>query len=77
MLTSYKEVVKHLLEKYATDYIIAEAYTEIERFTESTNVSSLQDADALWMKTIWGQQVHDEYVLKRTWLEGLPSSIDI
>lgn len=55
--------------------IIAEADHEIVRFPEPKNMSPLQYAEALWMKNVWGPQVYDEYVLKETFVEGLPSYI--
>lgn len=46
-LTTYVQAVNHLLETYSTNDIIAEAYTEIVRFTQRTHMSSIQCADAL------------------------------
>lgn len=47
MLTSYIQVVSHLLENYATYDIITEADTEIELFSQPTNTSLSQYANAL------------------------------
>lgn len=39
MLKSYVQIVKRLLETYATEDIFAEADTNIVRFTQPTNMS--------------------------------------
>lgn len=74
LLTSYEQVFNHLLETCATGDIIAEAYAEIVRITQATNMSPLQYAEALWMSTLWCAQVYDDYFLEETFVGGLPSS---
>lgn len=74
-LVSYIHVVNHLLKTYAFENIMAGADTKTVRSTNPTNMSSLQYPEALWRKTFPCPQVYNKYVLKYTFLEGLPSSI--
>lgn len=48
MLTSFVKALNHLLEIYATSNIIAQADAEIVRFTQPTNMSTLQYANFLF-----------------------------
>lgn len=57
LLTSYKQVVNQILETYETKDIIAEADTKTVRFPPSINMSSLQYANDLWIKTLRCPQV--------------------
>lgn len=75
MLTTYIQVVNHLLETQASNNKIAKSDREIVRFTQPTNTSLLHYADALMMRTLRCPQLYVEYVLKGPFLEGLQSSI--
>lgn len=71
-ISSYVPVDKFVLGTNATDDIIAEAHTEIGRFTQQKDILPLQHDDVLWMKTLRYQQVYDAHVLKGTFVQGLP-----
>lgn len=75
MLTSYIQVVTHLLEIYVAYDIIAKADTETVHFTQSIIMSPLQYTNAIWMKTLHCPQACDEYSLKGSFVEGLPCLI--
>lgn len=75
MLTLYDQPLNHHFETYATDHIAPEACTKTVHLTQLTNMSPLQNIDALWMKTMHSVQMHVEYVLEKTLVEGLPSFI--
>lgn len=70
MLTSHVPFVNTLMGTYETDDIIAKADREIVSFTQPTNFSPLQCANALWMKTLCCPQEYEEYVLKETFMDG-------
>lgn len=54
MLTSYVQVVNHLLDTFATDDINAAAGPEEVRLTHPKIMSPLQFADAQWMRALRG-----------------------
>lgn len=64
-----------MLETYTTDDVIAEANEDILRFTQLPNATPLQFHDAIWMKTLRVPHVYDEYMLKQTVIERLPTLI--
>lgn len=64
LLTSYVQAVNLLFETYSTSDIFAEADTETVLFTQETNMSPLQFANALWIRTLWCPQLYCEYVLR-------------
>lgn len=54
---------------------VAEAEAEIVRFNQQKNMSPIQCKEAQGMRTLRFPQVYDEHVLKRTFMQALPSSI--
>lgn len=46
-LTSYKEVICYLLETYDTDYVIANMDGQVLQFTQPSNVTPTEYAEAL------------------------------
>lgn len=75
MLKFHVKAMNHFLGTYATDRAVVVADTEIVRLTQPTNMSPIQYTNVLWMNTLRGLQVQNEYVLKRTFVGGLLSSI--
>lgn len=70
-VASYCEVVKYLLETYATDDITAETDDDMIQRTQPSNSSPEEYAEALWNKALKCHREYDEYVLKRIFMESL------
>ena len=75
LLTSYKEVVKCLLENYATDEIIAEAYTDVTNFRQGPAVHESAFGQSLWDKTARCGNVFSDRRRKQLFAEGPMDSI--
>lgn len=75
LVASYCEGVNYLLDTYAPDDIIAEAETDMTRFTQPSNKLLTEYAKALWNKELRCDTVYDEYVLNRIFIEGFSESI--
>ena len=75
LLTSYREVVNCLLEKYATDEVIAEAYTDVTNFRQGSAVHESAFGQSLWDKTARCGIVFSDRRRKQPFVEGLMDSI--
>lgn len=72
VLTTYFHMLIHLWESLATDDIFAETDSKTARFVRPLlTLSPLEFAKELWLKTLKWSRVHDEYVLKVIFVEGL------
>lgn len=63
-LLAYSQGVSHLLETYTIKYVIAEAASDILHFKIVTCFTSIQFADKLWIKILFGLQAFDDYATK-------------
>lgn len=59
VLTTYCQVVNHLLETYPRDDIIAEMDSRVARYIRPSNISPLQFANERWPRKLWCLQVSD------------------
>ena len=75
LLTSYREVVNCLLEKYATDEIIAEAYADVINFRHGSAVQESAFDQSLWDKTARCGAVFSDRRRKQLFAEGFMDSI--
>ena len=75
LLTSYKEVVNCLLDKYATDEVIAEAYTDVTNIRQGSAVDDSAFGQSLWDKTARCGTVFSDRRRKQLFAEGLMDSI--
>lgn len=64
MLSSWREVVNHLLDMYATDDFIAETKMKIQHFKTSPNMMPNDYAEALRTKALRYSQFYTEDTLK-------------
>lgn len=74
-MTSSGDVISYLLETYTTGYVIPGMDVEILRFTQPTNMTPMEYADALWNKMLCCYLVYDEYVPKGIIIRVLHSLI--
>ena len=77
VLSSYPEVVNYLLRTYATDEIIAEAYSEVTNYIQSTGMSEMEYGDRLWRKALRCGNVFSDDRLKSLYAEGLLPAIRV
>lgn len=68
-LTTYQQVVNHLLQKYATDEVVANTEEEITSFTQPANKTANQyaedlDAETLRCGNIYDARTMNEIVIK-------------
>ena len=71
LLTSYKDVVNCLLENYATDEVIAEAYTDVTNFRQGSAVHETAFGQSLWDKTARCGTVFSDRRRKQLFAKGL------
>ena len=71
MLESYEEVFNFLLRTYATDEIIAEAYTKVVSFRQSSNMTEESYSNQLWDRALRCGTVFSDRRLKSLYVEGL------
>lgn len=74
-VTSYCEAANYLVNTSATDDVVADTDANIVKITQLSNKSPKEQAGALWNKVTRCNQVYDEYVFKRAFIEGLSESI--
>lgn len=71
LLISYIQGINGVLDVYAMDDIIFEAYRSIVGFNKSIGTSRLEFAEALTMKRLRCLQVYSKYVLKGTFVKDV------
>lgn len=74
-LTSYPEVVNHLLKRYANDQGIAETDAAISRYSQPAIMTPLQYREDLFAKAIRVGDVYGDAVLNDIFIEGIDASI--
>lgn len=70
-LSSYSEVVNHMLRRYANDETIEDADVAIHCFSQPAGMIPLQYGEALLGKANRVGDVYDEGILNGTFIEGL------
>lgn len=73
-LTSYGEVVRYILEMYATDNVIAEMHGEVLPFTEQSNMTPTK-IEGLRNKAVCCDIVFDWYVVQGIFIKRIPRPI--
>lgn len=63
-VTSYCAAVSHFCKTYDKDDIIAETDANMIKFTQSSNESPTEYAEAMWNKALRFDRVYDKCVLK-------------
>lgn len=74
-LTSYCQVVNHLLRTFATDDIIAEAEADLTRCVQTDKMTEAQFEALLWKKALRCGSVFPETRLRSLFIEGLNATI--
>lgn len=74
-VSSYSESVNNVLEAHTTDEVIAETEADTMRSTQRWYWLPAKYGEALWWnKALQCDRVYFEYVLKDTFIDGLPES---
>lgn len=60
MSSSWKEVLKHLLETYAIEDVIAETAIDMQNLMMSSNMTLNDHEEALWTKALICSQLYTE-----------------
>lgn len=71
MLRTYGDVVNFLLQKYATDEVIAEAYNDVVNFRQSSATTKKTYSRMLWDKALRCGTVFSDRRLKSLSIDGL------
>lgn len=73
--TTSPQVVKFLLNNYATYEVIVETGSDIMRFVQPSGVIPTQYAEELMTNTLRCEDVHENYSLNKIIIKGLNASI--
>ena len=74
-LSTYCEVVNYLLRTFATNEVIATAYTDLTSYVQATGMTETDNGDKLWDKTIRCGSVISQTRLRSMYAEDVLPSI--
>lgn len=72
---SYCKSLHHLQETYETNNVIAQIGTDMMHFSQLSNKSTTEYAEAVKKKVLRCGMVYDEFVLKRIFIGGLSETV--
>lgn len=67
--------MNYFLESYATEYVFNVMDSEILLFTQLSNMTPTEYAEALWNYEVFCNLVYNEYVVQGMFFEGFHRSI--